>query len=195
MPMSNLEEQPKFSEDPEEILEGEEIDEKFSYCGICFETIYQPILKGIWYHKGRGSSRPHSGKKDHEPIEATIFELLYLRFEMYQDRRGHGNFDVYKSRHCKCGNVWFDFLTKNFVLPTGFLGDHFFLNGYMVCKKNEHLRYNGEPDTTELNFPDKQGYCCEKCIKFLRQKKFIKIIKYEGKSRSDLYNKIEWLKK
>jgi len=180
----------EYDEDPESIQEGEEIDKKFSYCGICFETITQPILKGIWYHEhdsGRNS--------DHEPIEATIFELLYLRFEMYEDRRGHGEFDVCKTKHCKCGNVWYDFLTKDFVLPTGFLGDHFFLYGYAVCKKNWHLRYDDKIQDWHLNFPDKQGYCCEKCIKFLRQKKFIKIIKYEGKSRSDLYNKIEWLKK
>lgn len=195
MPMSNLEEKPKFSEDPEEILEGEEIDEKFSYCGICFETIYQPILKGIWYHKGFGSSHVTSGKRDHKPIEATVLELLYLRFKGYEDSRGHNEFQVWKSRNCKCSVTWFNFLTKDLVLPTGFYGDHFFLNGYSVHHKNWHLDYHNEMEDWELEFPDKQGYACEKCMLFLRQKKFVKIIPPIGKNKNVIYNKLEWLKK
>ncbi len=193
MPIVRYDTKPKYNDNPEEILEGEEIDEKFSYCGICFETIRQPMIKGIWYHGVSKNSRDHSD--DHKPVEATTLELLYLRFKMYEDRRGHGEFDVCKTRKCRCGNTWYDYLTKDFILPTGFLGDHFFLKGYAVCMKNHHLSYVGKPSDEQLNFPDKQGYCCEKCLKFLRQKKFIKIIKYEGKSRSDLYNKLEWLKK
>jgi len=189
MPMSKLDQKPKYSEDPNEILEGEEIDQKYSYCGICFETIVQPILKGIWYHE-----HENYGNSDHKPIEATTLELLYLRFKLYEDRRGHNEFDVCKTRKCRCGNTWFDYLTRNFVLPSGFVGDHFFLKGYAVCMKNHHLLYSNNM-LGKGDYPDKQGYCCEKCLKFLRQKKFIKIIKYEGKSRSDLYNKLEWLKK
>jgi len=184
----------EYDTDPESIQEGEEINEKSSYCGICFETIYQPILKGIWYHQGFGHSNVTSGERDHEPIEATILELLYLRFKKYEDRRGHGEFDVCKSKHCKCGIVWFGFLTKDFVLPTGFLGDHFFLNGYAVCRKNWHLDYHNKIQDWDLNFPDKQGYACKKCIEFLRKKKFIKIIP-TGKTKNELFSKIEWLKK
>ncbi len=177
----------EYDTDPESIQEGEEINEKSSYCGICFETIYQPILKGIWYHE--------NGKEDHQPIEATLLELLYLRFKKYEDRRGHGEFDVCKSKHCKCSNVWIDFLTKNFVLPTGFLGDHFFLKGYAVCKKNWHLDYHNKIQDWDLNFPVKQGYACPKCIEFLRKKKFIKIIPPTGKNKNAIYNRNEWLKK
>jgi hypothetical protein len=174
----------EYNTDPEEILDGEEIDQKHSYCGICFEDIYQPILKGIWYHS-------HRSEEDHEPIEATFLELLYLRFIKYEDRRGHNEFDVCKSKRCKCGNIWFDYLVKNQKLPSGFSGDHFFLNGYSVCKKNWHLDYQNF-EGTELEFPEKQSYLCPKCLEFLRRKKIIKIIEYDGKRKLGAYNKLSW---
>jgi hypothetical protein len=186
MPMRYYDQKPKYSEDPEEILEGEELKEHYSFCAICFGQIHAPILNGIWYHR--------RGSEDHEPIPAGNLLQLFRQYE--HDGKGTllkiGRHDDKEELACPCYLNWYKLLKKD--VQAGFYGDHYFdKNGTTLCKKFM-LDLQGEP-ITDPDYPEKQGYKCEECISIIEKQKVIKIIPYTGKSRNVIYNRIEWLKK
>jgi len=193
MPMKYYDTPPKFSEDPEEILEGEELESKLSFCSICFERIYSPILKGIWYHHGFGHSNVTSGNRDHEPVPAGTLLQLFRQYE--SDGKGtnltKGKYDSKDTLACPCYLSWYKLLKKD--VEAGFYSEHYFdENGINLCK-TFLIRLQGEP-ITNPKYPEKQDYNCEKCIEILVKKKILKIIRYKGKSTNPIYNRIEWLK-
>ena len=42
----------KYNKDPTDIEEEYYIESKEGICGICFTKIIQPLIDGIWYHRG-----------------------------------------------------------------------------------------------------------------------------------------------
>lgn len=186
MPMKYYDENPKYNDNPEEIIEGEEIELKLSFCAICFGSIHCPILKGIWYHR--------DGEEDHEPVLADTLLQLFLNYENYGNgtrlkKDKNSSEDVLA---CPCYLNWYKLLKKD--VEEGFYGEHYFdKNGMNLCKQFL-ISLTGEP-IIDPEYPEKHGYKCEECIKVLVKKKIIRILPYEGKSTNLIYKRIEWLKK
>jgi len=174
--------------DPESINQGDEIERAVSYCAICFNRIYAPILDGIWYH-GRGKK----SIENHEPIPANNFVQLFLE---YENDKGTllkiSRYDDKESLACPCYLKWFNLLKKD--VEAGFYGEHYYdENGITLCK-TYLIRLTNEA-ITDPNYPEKQEYNCEKCILLLKKQKILKIITPTGKNKNVIYNRIEWLKK
>lgn len=191
MPMRYYDKPPKYSEDPEEILEGEELEGRYSFCATCFGGIYSPILEGIWYH--RAPRFRHSRKEDHEPIPADTLTQLFCNYQ----HEGNGTLlkigknDDKESLACPCYLSWYNLLKKD--VEAGFYGDHYFDENGMTLCKTFLIRLQGEP-ITDPYYPKKQDYKCEECFSILEKRKILKIIPYKGKSTNPIYNRIEWLK-
>lgn len=177
----------EYNKNPTEIQEGDEIEESFQFCGKCYETITQPILKGIWYHNSEQSYY------DHTPVLANTFLQLFL---MYVNHRNGkmlkiGKYDDKEDLACSCYVKWYNLLKKNII--EGFQGMHYFdTNGISTC--GVYLMQLQPYDITESDFPEKQGYSCKSCMGELIRKKKIKIIEPTGKNKNEIYNKIVWLK-
>jgi len=175
----------EYNTDPEQIDEGEEIEPHFSICAKCHGRIYQPILKGIWYHRDS-----YTGCTSAE--FADNFTQLFLQFE-----DGNGTLlkiDEYDDKEylaCPCYLKWFKLLTKGNV--AGFSGDCYFdTDGISLCGIRL-IGISNEP-ITEMDFPEKRGYLCNDCISVLEKRKIIKLIP-QGKKKNPIFSKIEWLKK
>jgi len=194
----------EYSQDPTEIDEGDTLSESeygemwcddWQFCGICHETISQPVLKGIWYHNVRtGSSSGKLGNPDHPAIPADALTQLFLMYEHHGNgtRLKLGKYDDKETKACPCYLKWFNLLRKKNV--AGFQdSDHYYNeNGISAC--GTHIMGLNINEVTEADFPEKVGYSCEDCIKNLIKRKLIKIITYKGKSNSKLWDSIEWLK-
>ncbi len=193
MPIVRHDKNPEYSEDPEEILEGEELESYHSFCATCFEGIYAPILKGIWYHN-HSRDRRLSTKNEHEPIPADTLTQLFCEYQHH----GSGTLLKKTSKYddddvlaCNCYISWYNLLKKD--VEVGFYGEHYFdENGINLCK-TRMINISSEP-ITDPDYPKKQDYNCEECIEILIKKKILKIIPYKGKSTNPIYNSIEWLK-
>ncbi len=175
----------EYDPDPESIQAGEEIESKHSWCGVCFSMIYQPILNGIWYHRGNKKI-----PDDHIIKQATFMEQLFLDLEAYSKGK---SVLMSKRRKCQCYRKWFIFIHRDFEFPFGIYSEHCFgTDGFSLCGDLLHGLYSREG--YEPEFPEKQSYNCEKCFSILEKKKFIKIIPPTGKNKNVIYNRIEWLK-
>ena len=177
----------EHDEDPEKIQEGEELETQLSFCAICFERIYAPILENIWYH------RSWRKEPEHQPIPADILTQLYLE---YENEKGTllkiGRTDDKETLACPCYLKWFNLLKKD--VEAGFYGEHYYdKNGITLCKVY-NIKLTNEP-ITDPDYPEKQSYNCDKCISILEKQKILKIIPPAGKNKNVIYNRIEWLKK
>lgn len=181
----------EYDIDPESVEQGDEIDSKLSFCGICFEPIYAPIIAGIWYH---GSSKKSQAQYDHEPVIADTLTQLFLQYKLYGNGTllKIGKYDDKDSLACPCYMKWFNLLKKD--IEAGFYGEHYYdENGVTLCKV--YLIDITSKPITDPEYPDKQGYLCKECIDVLKKKKIIKIVPPSGKRNSEAYNGMEWLKK
>ena len=173
-------------------LEGGDFeDPRNSFCKVCFGQISAPLIPILWYHKG---TRKEQDYYDHSPmpIEDSLL-LLFLCYKHYGNgtRLKIGKYDDKKDLACKCYKHWYKLLKKE--IEAGFYDDHYYdKNGITLCKKY-FLELSSEP-ITNPDYPTKQGYLCEDCVKVLEQKKIIKIIPPSGKRKSYQYNLIEWVK-
>lgn len=177
----------EYNTDPTDIEKGDTFDQEFGsdwsgswqVCGICFERITQPILKGLWYHQ---DGQQHY---DHEPKVATPLQQL---FEIFCSDNLY-----YKKRKCKCYFKWRD--TLKLKVTGGFSHTHWICSdGITLCGKIfADMWYFIHNKDAKYELPEKQEYRCEKCIKKLVKLKKLKVIKYEGKSKNQIYNRLEWL--
>jgi len=179
----------EYNQNPTEIQQGDTFDEEeygnewsgsWQVCGVCFERITQPILKGVWYH---GSDKKYY---DHEPVVATELEQV---FEMMVSDIGRN-----KKAQCKCYFDWRDFMKLS--MPEGFYGEGCYTtsNGESLCGRyvqDIHSLKNNQDAVLEK--PTKQEYRCKMCINKLVRLKILKIKQHTGKSNNPIYNRLVWL--
>jgi len=182
---------PEYNQDPESLQSGDDLIGHHSHCAKCLGQIYAPILEGIWYHKGGVRYNDN-----HEPIPADTFTQLFLMYRHSGNgtRLKIGKYDDKESKACPCYLKWYQLLRKN--IQEGFYDEedrcYYDSNGITLCKSDQMDLHTY--DVSDPFYPKKQMYHCTECLKILVKKKIIKIIQYTGKSKSDLWNRIEWLK-
>jgi hypothetical protein len=171
--------------DPDSLGTGWSFTGAEGICGVCFEKIIQPIIKGIWYHKDHWDVK----QKDHQPVPAS--ELLQMFYYFMLPNKSYDRYE--KSKKCRHSRWWSD--TLDFPpINEGFHHEHYYMTNYQtLCGRIMDIQRRRYYTNDRAVFPKTQWSTCRKCLDRLEKIGMVKIVT-SGRATSRQRN-IKWLKK
>lgn len=157
----------KYNTDPTDIDDGATIDRVVSVCRHCFGRIFQPILKGIWYHK----DWIYLEHKDHIPEPASDVFLLYMYNHNSNESNKLKSYEDSKFHQCKKHQEYWNKMLGFKPMKKGWHNNHFFTEDYRsLCGIYIDLTVREAYRISKPKIPFSVYNICQKCRKTYESK-------------------------